>query len=101
MTQVGAPWRRPLRGRLDELVIDSAALRDNPLGDPSARPLLVYSPPGHDVEKTIAFRDALAGIGVGDMRFETFDAGHGGIEYRYPVAIRYLAERIAAPQLND
>jgi len=51
MTQVGAPWRRPLRGRLDELVIDSAALRDNPLGDPSARPLLVYSPPGHDVEE--------------------------------------------------
>jgi S-formylglutathione hydrolase FrmB len=50
VTQVGPPWRRPLRGRLDELVIDSVALRGNPLGDPSARPLLVYSPPGHGVE---------------------------------------------------
>jgi hypothetical protein len=44
---VGAPWRRPLRGRLDELVIESSALKDNALGDPSVRPLFVYSPPGH------------------------------------------------------
>ena len=28
--------------------IDSAALRDNPLGDPSVRPLAVYQPPGFD-----------------------------------------------------
>jgi hypothetical protein len=48
VTQVGRPWRRPLRGRLDELVVDSVALRDNPLGDPSTRPLLVYSPPEFD-----------------------------------------------------
>jgi S-formylglutathione hydrolase FrmB len=45
-TKVGPPWHRPLRGRLDEHVIDSVALRGNPLGDPSARPLMVYSPPG-------------------------------------------------------
>jgi S-formylglutathione hydrolase FrmB len=44
-----------------------------------------------------AFRAALAEIGVTDVRFEIFDAGHGGIEYRYPIAIRHLAERIAAP----
>jgi molybdopterin converting factor small subunit len=44
---VGAPWKRRLRGRLDELVIESTALRDNRLGDPSVRPLFVYSPPGH------------------------------------------------------
>ena len=49
---VGPPWHRALRGRLDEHVIDSVALRGNPLGDPSARPLLVYSPPGPDVERT-------------------------------------------------
>jgi hypothetical protein len=42
---LGPPWHRPLRGRLDELVIDSEALRGNPLGDPAARPLLVYTPP--------------------------------------------------------
>jgi hypothetical protein len=44
----------------------------------------------------IAFRDALAGIGVTDVEFELFDAGHMSIEYRYPVAMRYLAQRIAA-----
>ncbi len=44
----------------------------------------------------VAFRDALAGVGVTDVRFELFAAGHGGIEYRYPLALRYLAERIAA-----
>jgi hypothetical protein len=40
------PWSRERRGRLDELVVDSAALRGNPLGDPFERPLWVYSPPG-------------------------------------------------------
>jgi S-formylglutathione hydrolase FrmB len=44
----------------------------------------------------IGFRDALADVGITDVRFETFDGGHGSIEYRYPVAMRYLAERIAA-----
>jgi hypothetical protein len=47
-TVIGAPWRRPLRGSLDECVIDSVALRGNALGDPSVRPLYVYSPPGAD-----------------------------------------------------
>jgi hypothetical protein len=41
-----------------------------------------------------AFRQALERIGVTDVRFELFDARHGGIEYRYPGAIRYLAERL-------
>lgn len=44
----------------------------------------------------VAFRNALADIGVTDVNFELFDAGHGAIEYRYPMAMRYLAERIAA-----
>jgi hypothetical protein len=52
VTQLGAPWRRPLRGRLDELVVESVALRGNPLGDPSARPLQVYSPPGDGADDT-------------------------------------------------
>jgi S-formylglutathione hydrolase FrmB len=43
-----------------------------------------------------AFRQALADIGVTDVHFELFDAGHGAIEYRYPLALRYLAERLAA-----
>jgi len=43
-----------------------------------------------------AFRRALAEVGVTDVRFELFDATHMGIEYRYPIAIRYLAERLSA-----
>jgi S-formylglutathione hydrolase FrmB len=42
------PWARPLAGRLEEREIESAALRDNPLGDPSVRPIFVYLPPAYD-----------------------------------------------------
>ncbi|MPZ94170.1 MAG: enterochelin esterase [Propionibacteriales bacterium] len=42
------PWSGELSGRLDELTIDSALLRDNPLGDPHQRPLWVQVPPGYD-----------------------------------------------------
>jgi hypothetical protein len=42
-----------------------------------------------------AFRRELEAIGVTDVSFELFDAGHGGIEYRYPLAARYLAERLS------
>jgi S-formylglutathione hydrolase FrmB len=42
------PWAREPHGRLDEHVVESAALRGNPLGDPATRPLWVYTPPGAD-----------------------------------------------------
>ncbi len=42
------PWSAALAGRLDEHVIDSVLLRDNPLGDPTSRPLWVYVPPEYD-----------------------------------------------------
>jgi hypothetical protein len=42
-----------------------------------------------------AFRRELAAIGVTDVFFELFDATHGAIEYRYPLALKYLAERLA------
>ena len=42
------PWSAELAGRIDEHVITSELLRDNPLGDPYERPLLVYLPPGYD-----------------------------------------------------
>lgn len=42
------PWRGELAGRLDEAVITSELLRDNPLGDPHERPVWVYLPPGYD-----------------------------------------------------
>jgi S-formylglutathione hydrolase FrmB len=44
------PWSRAFAGRVDELEVESAALRDNPLGDPHVRPLWVYVPPGYDDE---------------------------------------------------
>jgi hypothetical protein len=42
-----------------------------------------------------AFRQACLEARSPEPFFERFDAGHMGIEYRYPIAIRYLAERLA------
>ena len=44
-----------------------------------------------------AFRRALATIGVDEhrVRFELFDGTHGGIDWRYPDAIGWLAERLS------
>jgi S-formylglutathione hydrolase FrmB len=44
------PWSTDLAGRLDEHVVSSELLRDNPLRDPHERPLWVYVPPGYDAE---------------------------------------------------
>lgn len=43
-----------------------------------------------------AFRAELAKAGLPDerVRFELFDAAHGGIDYRYPLSLRWLAERL-------
>jgi hypothetical protein len=51
----GEPWARPLRGRVDHLIVDSEALEENPLGDPARRPLYVYVPPGVDESKKSAY----------------------------------------------
>jgi hypothetical protein len=44
-----------------------------------------------------AFRAALHEIGVGAdvVRFELFDATHAGIDYRYPLSLAWLCQRIA------
>jgi Putative esterase len=44
-----------------------------------------------------AFRAALRDIGVPDERiyFELIDAGHGGIDYRYPLSLAWLCQRMA------
>ena len=44
----------------------------------------------------LAFRDALAEVDVTDVACELFDAAHGGIDYRYPRGLAYLAERLAS-----
>ena len=43
-----------------------------------------------------AMVDALADVGVTDVHFETYDAGHGGIDHRYPLSLAYLAQRLDA-----
>ena len=42
-----------------------------------------------------AFRRALEEAGITDVYFELFDATHMAIEYRYPVSLKYLAERLS------
>jgi len=42
-----------------------------------------------------AFRRALERVGVTDVFFELFDATHSAIEYRYPLSLKYLAERLS------
>jgi hypothetical protein len=39
-----------------------------------------------------AFRAALGDAGVADevIHFDIFEAGHGGIDYRYPVSLAWL-----------
>jgi len=46
------PWSTDYAGRYDEHVFESAVLARNPLGDPSRRPLWVYTPPGYDAAST-------------------------------------------------
>ena len=41
-----------------------------------------------------AFRQELVKAGVTDFFFELFDATHSAIEYRYPLSLKYLAERL-------
>jgi hypothetical protein len=43
-----------------------------------------------------AFRRALEAIDVTDVSFELFDATHMAIEYRYPLSLKYLAQRLSA-----
>jgi S-formylglutathione hydrolase FrmB len=59
------PWSEKPAGRFEELTFDSAALRDNPLGDPSERPLWVYLPPGYDEEPKRRFASVYAIQGLG------------------------------------
>ena len=50
------PWSGELAGRIDDRIITSDLLRDNPLGDPFERPALVYLPPGMTTSRTGAIR---------------------------------------------
>jgi hypothetical protein len=43
-----------------------------------------------------AFRAELRAIGIAEqvIRFELFDAAHGGIDYRYPLSLAWLCQRM-------
>ncbi|MBW3665528.1 MAG: enterochelin esterase [Actinobacteria bacterium] len=43
-----------------------------------------------------AFVAELEAIGIIDVHHELFDAKHGGIDYRYPLSLSYLAHRLSA-----
>ena len=49
------PWSAELTGQLEEHVITSELLRDNPLRDPHERPLWVYLPPGYDDQQELRY----------------------------------------------
>jgi S-formylglutathione hydrolase FrmB len=42
-----------------------------------------------------AFRAVLEELGVTDVFFELFEGRHGGIVWRYPLGLRYLAEKLS------
>jgi hypothetical protein len=44
-----------------------------------------------------AFRAALLDVGVAQesIRYELFDATHAGIDYRYPLSLAWLCQRMA------
>ncbi len=46
------PWSFDVKGRYDEVIFASEALKDNPLHDPYQRPLWIYVPPGYENEPT-------------------------------------------------
>ncbi len=41
------------------------------------------------------FVDELAKLGIDDFHFELFEGTHAAIEYRYPLSLAYLAERLS------
>ena len=44
-----------------------------------------------------AFVSELVKIGVTDVAFELFDGTHMAIDYRYPLALAYLAQKLTPP----
>jgi len=82
-----------LQGSLHTLLIDSAALRENPLGDPSRRELPVYLPPGGATPgmPVILVLAGFSGVGAGQLRGTPWEPS---LPARYE---RMLADGQAAP----
>jgi len=82
-----------LAGSLHTLVLDSAVLRDNPLGDPCRRELPVYLPPGGATPgmPVILVLAGFTGIGAGQLRGTPWEPS---LPARFE---KLLAEGSAAP----
>jgi len=89
---LGAPWERPLAGTVDKLVVESELLADNPLGDPSRRPLWVYRPPGVE----LAHPRPLPTLYVIQGYFGRLDALTSRDGF-YAMLVLFIALRIGAP----
>jgi S-formylglutathione hydrolase FrmB len=64
-----------MTGRLLELELDAPALRGNPLGDPSRRPLYAWLPPGHEDGRglpAVYFLHGFSGSARGWLNVSTF-----------------------------
>src|SRR5574341_1817358 len=65
-----------MRGRLEIVEIEAASLRDNPLGAPFLRPLLVYLPPGYDLGRdrypVVYFLHGFTGSAAGWTNVQAF-----------------------------
>jgi len=50
-----------------------------------------------------AFLAQLRAIGVSEdvIRYELFDATHAGIDYRYPMSLAWLCQRMPRPEAAD
>jgi len=87
-----------MRGRLDVTLLDSRVLRDNPLGDPSERELLVYVPPGYDdePERRYPVVMVLPGFGSNHRSLVAYDVWKPNLVQRFE---RLLASGVCAPAL--
>lgn len=65
-----------IRGRIERFFFESKALRDNPLGDPANREVIVYLPPGYDESRArlplILMLPGYAGSPSGIVSYDPF-----------------------------
>ncbi len=86
-----------MRGRVEELRVDSGVLRGNRLGDPSVRELLVYVPPGYDeAPGRYPVVMVLPGFGSNHRSLVAYDLWKPNLVQRYE---RLLAAGAADPAL--
>lgn len=89
------PWSAQWVGKLDEHLVTSEALRDNPLGDPHERPLWVYTPPGYADRKEQYYPSVY--VIQGYTGFVTMWSNRKPFRQPFPDAVDELFATEAAP----